>query len=357
MPQRLTSNHPSILFISFVAKPGNYRINASMLYRCENLGQALRHHGFRVTYSHALQAIKHLLFSRPDICVLHRPNGSHLCRAIGGLLKKKGITTVIDFDDLIFDPAVHTHNPGVIHGHVKARTLARRFSRTRAFIHGFEHFTVSTEPLAAALHHVHPQANIQLIHNARLPGWQSSPDELPPKPHKRLTYFPGSRGHEHDLAVAWPAIRRVLAERPEIEFHVVGRMDVHRLREQAPVHHLGLLPPARYREQVAASWVNLAPLADNPFNRCKSALKMIESSAFGVPTLYSPIADAERFVGKGCLIADSEQAWYAHILALTDDDFYRQQRALACGPGQLESDVQVQAEHFIDFLARGGQSA
>lgn len=355
MPHRLTRNHPSILFISFVAKPGNYRINASMLYRCENLGQALHHHGFRVTYSHALQAIKHLLFSRPDICVLHRPNGSQLCRAIGGLLKQKRITTVIDFDDLIFDPVVHAYNPGVIHGHVKAKALARRFTRTRDFIHGFEHFTVSTAPLAAALQQIHPQANIRLIHNARLPGWQASLDKLPAKPQQRLTYFPGSRGHEHDLAVAWPAIRRVLVERPEIEFHVVGRMDVHRLREQAPVHHLGLLPAERYREQVASSWVNIAPLADNPFNRCKSALKMIESSAFGVPTLYSPLPDATRFVGKGCLIADSEQAWYAQILALTNHDFYEQQRALACGPGQRESAVDHQAGHFIDFLAHCGQ--
>lgn len=351
MPHRLRTRNPSILFISFVKLPGSYQINASFMYRCLNLGIALGHRGFRVEYSHAFQAIKHLMFSRHDICVLHRPNGSHLCRTIGALLRKKGITTVIDFDDLIFDPRMQQYSPGVINGHVKSKQIIKRFSRCRDFSFRHHHFTVSTQALADVLQRMHPKSDIRIIHNCRLPGWGETPDEIPVKSHKRLTYFPGSLGHEHDLAVAWPAIKEVMAQRPEIEFHVVGRMDVSELRKEAPVFHLGLLPPDQYRHEVEASWVNIGPLAENPFNRCKSALKMIEATAFGVPTIYSPNEDALRFDGKGCLLADSHDAWVAHILALTDPDYYRQQQTLSFEAGQGETDVAGQAERFIEFLA------
>ena len=351
MPHRLRTSKPSILFISFIKLPHNYQTNASFLYRCFNLGAALGHHGFRVEYSHAFKAIKHLMFGRYDVCVLHRPNGSHLCRAIGALLKKKGITTVIDFDDLVFDPRMQQHNPGVIHGHVKPKELIKRFTRSRDFSFKHHHFTVSTQPLADALQQMHSRAEIRVIHNCCLPGWRETPDEMPIKSHKRLTYFPGSRGHEHDLAVAWPAIKEAMRQRPEIEFHIVGRMDVSELRKEAPVFHLGLLPPDQYRHEVEASWVNIGPLAENPFNRCKSALKMIEATAFGVPTIYSPNQDALRFEDKGCLLADTHEAWVAHILALTDESYYRQQQALAFGPGQKETDVADQADRFIGFLA------
>lgn len=354
MPHRLQTRQPSILFISFVAMPGNFRVNPSVLYRCLNLGAALSQRGFRVEYRHALQAVKQLMLTHHDVCVLHRPNGSHLCRVIGAMLRKKGVHTIIDYDDLIFDPRMHKYSSGVIHGHVSPKELIKRFTRSRDFSFRQRHFTVSTEALADVLQQMHPQAEIRVIHNACLAGWRQTAQQTPARERRLLTYFPGTRGHEHDLAVAWPAIREVLRQREDIEFRLVGCMDVRELRRDIPVSHRELLPPEEYRHEVAASWVNIGPLADNPFNRCKSALKMIEASAFGVPTVYSPIEDARRFEGKGCLLADSHEAWVEQLLALTEEDFYRQQQALAFDAGQHESDIDPQVERFIGLLAEIG---
>jgi glycosyltransferase involved in cell wall biosynthesis len=84
------------------------------------------------------------------------------------------------------------------------------------------------------------------------------------------------------------------------------------------------VPFEQYHERVREGRVNLAPLEDSPFNRCKSALKILEAGFFGIPTVCSDFPDARRFVGAGAHIASSSEEWRLYLEKLLfDEEFYR----------------------------------
>jgi len=66
----------------------------------------------------------------------------------------------------------------------------------------------------------------------------------------------------------------------------------------------------------------LAPLEDSPFNRCKSALKIMEAGFFGIPTVASPIPDTRRFAGAGVEFAASSDEWLNALRRLADGHPY-----------------------------------
>jgi hypothetical protein len=88
------------------------------------------------------------------------------------------------------------------------------------------------------------------------------------------------------------------------------------LRINAPDHQvikLERLPFEQYHEAVQTGAINLAPLEPSPFNECKSALKIMETGFFGIPTVASPIADAMRFAGDGVEFATTPTEWSAAL--------------------------------------------
>jgi hypothetical protein len=59
------------------------------------------------------------------------------------------------------------------------------------------------------------------------------------------------------------------------------------------------VPFSDYVNHLKLGWVNLAPLEITPSNHCKSALKVLEAGYWGIPSVYSPYPDVERFVDAG----------------------------------------------------------
>ena len=65
-----------------------------------------------------------------------------------------------------------------------------------------------------------------------------------------------------------------------------------------------------YPYRLAELAIGIVPLADNPFNDGKSALKMSQFAALGVPVIASPTPDNLRLHGLGIgLIAHSPVDW------------------------------------------------
>jgi len=72
-------------------------------------------------------------------------------------------------------------------------------------------------------------------------------------------------------------------------------------------------PPRRIGEYMGlydGHLAALAPLADNPFNRCKSNLKMLEAGAKGLPLLAS---DVRPYREPGVLLARDVAGWQANM--------------------------------------------
>lgn len=78
----------------------------------------------------------------------------------------------------------------------------------------------------------------------------------------------------------------------------------------------------RLPEPLGTTWINLAPLAPTEFNRYKSALKFLESAAFGCPTLASKNDDLLRHqeLGANVVPCDTEEDWYRQLNAMLEPD-------------------------------------
>ncbi|MFM2090977.1 MAG: hypothetical protein RLZZ127_1466, partial [Planctomycetota bacterium] len=184
----------------------------------------------------------------------------------------------------------------------------------------------STTPLADMVRRVHPEAQVQVVPNVVSAHWleQGSATCRPwaPGDQRIIRYLPGSKFHEPDFAVAAPGLAAYLRASPAAHLEIVGPVSTEGYgfpprqvshRKAVPFEHLPAL--------LASSWVTIAPLLDSPFTRCKSAIKFLESAAFGCPCIASPIPDMERCVAGGVVLASAADAWEASLRAFEDAEY------------------------------------
>lgn len=172
-----------------------------------------------------------------------------------------------------------------------------------------------------------------------------------------LGYFSGwPKAHEPDLAVALPAVRRVLNEIPGSRLRIVGHferaalpVDLRNRVELAP-----FVPYERLFAEIARVDINLAPLVDNPHRRAKSAVKFLEAALVGVPTVASDL-EPYRLIehGRTGMLAADEEGWYASIMALATDPALRRAMGEAARQYVLERETTVvRAPAFAQLLSR-----
>ncbi|HEV7268205.1 MAG TPA: glycosyltransferase [Falsiroseomonas sp.] len=139
----------------------------------------------------------------------------------------------------------------------------------------------------------------------------------------RLTLFLGAMRREADTAPILPVLNEVLAEAGDrLQVEVLfdrGAFDA--LRTPHKRFH-PLLPYAAYRAVMARCELAFLPLADTPFNNCKSDLKFVEAGAHGLCCLASPVVYGAtiREGETGLLIRDPEELGARLRALLTEPD-------------------------------------
>lgn len=139
----------------------------------------------------------------------------------------------------------------------------------------------------------------------------------------RVAFASGSQGHEMDFAVMGDEMAEFLAADPNRQLVILGHFNPEllpeKLRGQAEVH-----PFTDYDGYLAAlATVDCAvmPLTDDAFNRCKSAVRVIDAAAVAVPSIVTTIGDManvvrDRETGRVLQPGDS---WRAALEAMAED--------------------------------------
>jgi glycosyltransferase involved in cell wall biosynthesis len=144
-----------------------------------------------------------------------------------------------------------------------------------------------------------------------------------------IGYASGSHTHDEDLAVALPAVERFLRDNPAAEFHCIGRLKLPQAFRDAfgdRVRHRKAVPWRDLPDELARFSVQIVPLADCAFNRCKSHIRFLEAAAAGVPSVVSAVGEpaATVFDGvTGFVCGDALEEWCAALQRLHDDPALR----------------------------------
>lgn len=236
----------------------------------------------------------------PGVLTIHRRflNGDTLASTVETMIAK-GWVVVSDIDD---DPH---HWPGYVDSDFSA------FRNVHAV-------SVSTRPLADMIRQWNP--NVAVLPNAvgRLP--RISPTT--PKGGDRLRVFFGALNRGDDWAEIVAAIGQAAARAPStLEFVVVhdrAFFDALPLGVTKTFHPT--MPYDRYMALLADCDIALLPLADTPFNRLKSDLKLIESFAAGAVPICSPVVYADDQEHHNIAVfATSAASWGEALIGLICD--------------------------------------
>jgi O-antigen biosynthesis protein len=270
-----------------------------------------------------------VLRSGADTLIFQRPSTESQLYNLRALTSLKGIQKIYEVDDNLaqvpIKSAHYEHMPKDLRGKIlKGIGLCDRL-------------VVSTEPLAKAL--AGYNSDVRVVQNRlSLAMWGTTPPTPTERPTRGVGRKPrvgwaGGVGHRGDLEMIAEVIKD-LADR--VDWIFFG-MCPEGLRPYVHEFYTGV-PTLDYPQRLMAQdWdLAIAPLESNPFNDCKSNLKLLEYGWCGVPVVCS---DVTAYQGNlPCTrVKNRHIDWRNAILEMTSDLAACQQRGLELQKSVAES--------------------
>jgi glycosyltransferase involved in cell wall biosynthesis len=240
---------------------------------------------------------------------------------------------IIDIDDNIYDiPDSNPAKKELASG--GGLTIRASYSLARGLF-------VSTRPLKERT-----EKHLKEVHGIKkdifvLPNCNDYLDWLfPAEKHSEnlIIGYAGSITHDEDLEIIIPVMNKIFEKYPNVRFHLIGTIRQERQGEfrarfgqYADRVKVDLGTPAfifypRYLAEQGFD-IGLAPLADNPFNVCRSHIKWMEYAMYKIPTVasrvypYSEPIDGIKTIqdGKTGFLASNEKEWIEKLSLLIEN--------------------------------------
>lgn len=195
--------------------------------------------------------------------------------------------------------------------------------------------TVSTPELGSYIRDVVKQPNVYVFPNSinlaeyeEFPVLRENPDEI-------RIFWQGSMSHWVDWYPLKDAIKTIAEKYPKVKWVIWGSWFdwVHECIPDSQVEYYGWQPYAAYklRRGLMNIDINLCPLADNAFNRCKSAIKWYEGSIWKHPeaVLASNCSPYSREIvdGETGMLFKTSEEFVTKLSALIDNEILRKKVA------------------------------
>ena len=186
--------------------------------------------------------------------------------------------------------------------------------------------TTTTEPLAGVLRQY--ARHVEVLPNAvDLNRWK--PIALKPHDEFRL-FWAGGASHFEDWNMLRPVLPAVMAQFPQVKLVLMGSKfdwilsDIPATRIEFHPWEDNLSYP--YKCAMLGADLAIIPLIDNEFNRSKSALKLLEQAALGVPSVVSNVGPyADAYNGENAVMVDDndKDAWIDAIATMIEQPLLR----------------------------------
>jgi GT2 family glycosyltransferase/glycosyltransferase involved in cell wall biosynthesis len=262
---------------------------------------------------------------------------------IADACRRRGSRLLFEIDDNLFDMPVE---------HPDYENYTQHMQAAKWLAMSADAVTTSTEMLRQRM--LEFNANVIVLPNYlddRL--WPAPADFRQFSSGQIRILYAGTISHCHDLELLRCAAQALRGKNIEIE--VVGVVDGvtdNKWFRSIPVPHRIAASYPRFvewiRNQNCWHW-GVAPLVDNQFNRCKSALKYLEYSALGLPSVCSAGAvysTAIRHEETGILTSNEPECWREALLrASTESELWERLRK-ACRTVARENAISARSEQI-----------
>jgi glycosyltransferase involved in cell wall biosynthesis len=135
----------------------------------------------------------------------------------------------------------------------------------------------------------------------------------------------GSLAHNGNVQVAFPALRKVLKEIPNLRILVYGAELPAWKESKLPLEFVPWTSPEGYPQTLASlgGWIGIAPVTLESFNLAKSHIRWMEYTLAGMATVGTPAPEMLRYAGEGMEFVNDTNQWAEALIALLKDGSLR----------------------------------
>jgi glycosyltransferase involved in cell wall biosynthesis len=165
----------------------------------------------------------------------------------------------------------------------------------------------------------------------------------------RIVYGSGTNAHDVDFEEAAPALARVLDRCSHARLRLVGSVAVPACLERHG-DRIERLPAGGFEDYLhvlAGGDIAIAPLEDAAFSDAKSAIKYLEASILGLPSVCSPRAAFASMIVDGVngLLSDDDESWEKALASLVTEPARRRRIAAAARATVLRDAAPARIAH------------
>ncbi|MDJ0630826.1 MAG: glycosyltransferase [Rhodobacter sp.] len=314
-----------------IALIGDLNLPQCRKYRVDQLAELWDAQGWQYDYAHEgdiaravglMQDATHLMFYRTRNTA---QTSMYLYEA-----RRLRLPVAYDIDDPLFSVAAYQTygNMGPVGEHLQAHFISEAPKYLDA-MNLADIVTVSTPGLARHARELTPRP----VHVRRnfadaatlAAGRRAMHPRHPRAPGEPFTaaFASGSMGHEADFAEIADDMAAFVTAAPDRRLLILGHFDPKALPEalRARTEFTAFSDYESYLAALARADCAVMPLADDLFNRCKSAVRVIDAAAVAAPSLVSPVGDLSAVVAQGETgrVLEIGQSWADALEALADD--------------------------------------
>lgn len=337
-------------------------ISFSSRYRMEHLKEELLYQGVEGEVWETKKLPGKICWEEWNAVVIYR------CRYMKKLpyfikeAKEHGIPVLYDIDDYIFDYDAIKELPFMKDEEYKDfRTYSEKI---RLCMEQSDGIIVSTNYLKQAVKAAMPQKPVYVNRNvasAEMLILSAKAQRKKDRTRKRLVlgYFSGSNTHSRDFALISELLLDFLKKHTNAYLKIVGCLELPEGFQgvQERILREGFMDWEKLPESIAQVDVNLMPLEDTLFHKCKSENKWMEAALVRVPTIGSwneEIANVTR-PGENILLCKSPAEWIANLELLAEDEKLRNRLAESAFQYVVKNKTTLQKDRqLLEFVIKKG---